>query len=54
MKLLLLSLSILAVLAGCGTKTALTKPAGPTTPPLLGIAPAAAPAPHDSNKAVAP
>lgn len=54
---LMLSLSALALLAalsGCGTKTSLIKPAGPATPPLLGAAPAAATAPHDSNKAVAP
>lgn len=54
-----LSLVILAALPGCGTKTPLTKPAGPVTPPIFGAPTAPAPTPvprDDSNKpaAVAP
>lgn len=62
MKLFILCLSLLAALAaltGCGTKTPLTKPAGPVTPTIFGAPPAAPPAAaprDDSNKpaAVAP
>lgn len=57
MKLFILGLSILAALAaltGCGTKTPLTKPAGPVTPTIFGAPPAAPPAAAQSNSPTAP